>query len=164
MTHDARTFRKALGSFATGIVVVTAPDLDDPAGPARGITVNSFSSVSLEPPLVLWCLGNHSGRYDLFTKPANFTISILDAGQKAISDRLAGSAECSVAGLDLSETENGVPGLADSLAVFECTREAIHQAGDHAIIIGRVTRFGFREGGAPLLYYRGAYGALASSS
>lgn len=156
MSPDPRAFRQALGCFSTGIVVVTVGEGEA----AKGITVNSFTSVSLDPPLVLWCLGRHSSRYDLFTTPDKFTISVLAAEQQAIASRLAGAAECGVVGLALAATKNGVPGIAGALAVFECSREAMHEAGDHVIIIGRVTAFTAREDGAPLLYARGRYGEL----
>jgi len=160
MSLDIRAFRKALGCFATGIAVVTAKEKGDKTAEAKGITVNSFSSVSLEPPLILWCLGKTSKRYELFTKPDEFTISILSEAQRAISERLAGSSDCSLAGLPLVECENGAPGLADALAIFECRREAIYEAGDHVILLGGVTRFEGREEGDPLVYFRGRYGAL----
>lgn len=156
MDFDARSFRKALGCFPTGIVVVTAGE----GAAAKGITVNSFTSVSLAPPLVLWCLGKTSSRYEIFTKPDEFTISILSDAERAVSDRLAGSSDCSLTGLPLVETANGAPGLAGALTILECQREALHEAGDHVIILARVLRFTSREDGAPLVYFRGRYGAL----
>jgi flavin reductase (DIM6/NTAB) family NADH-FMN oxidoreductase RutF len=158
MEFDARSFRKALGSFSTGIVVVTAGK----GSAAKGITVNSFTSVSLAPPLVLWCLGTASSRYEIFTKPDEFTISILSDAERATSDRLAGASDCSLTGLSLVETENGAPGLADALTILECKREALHEAGDHVIVVARVLRFTNREDGAPLVYFRGSYRALQS--
>jgi len=154
MTFDCNAFRKALGTFPTGIVVVTAGKGAD----AKGITVNSFTSVSLEPPLVAWCLGKSSSRYALFTEPESFTISVLAAAQQAVSDRLAGGAGCSVTGLALTETENGAPGIAGALAIFECTRAALHEAGDHVILVGRVTAFTAQSEGAALTYFRSHYG------
>jgi len=156
MDHDAVLFRRALGCFPTGIVVVTA----GMGVEAKGITVNSFTSVSLKPPLVLWCLGKNSSRYEIFTKPDEFTISILSDAERSASDRLAGSADCSVTGMDLVETVNGAPGLAGALTILECKREALYDAGDHVIILAEVVRFTSREDGAPLVYFRGRYGAL----
>lgn len=156
MSLDTRAFRRALGSFATGIVVVTAGKGEE----ARGITVNSFSSVSLDPPLVMWCLGKDSSRYDLFTKPTEFTVSVLSSEQRAISDRLAGSADCSLNGVEIAPTANGAPGIAGALAVFECSRAAMHDAGDHVILIGRVSAFSAREEGAALTYFRSHYGVM----
>jgi flavin reductase (DIM6/NTAB) family NADH-FMN oxidoreductase RutF len=161
MTFDSKAFRTALGSFPTGIAVITA------LGPEThiGITVNSFTSVSLDPPLVLWCIDRRSRRYPSFANAPGFTVSILGSGHKAVSARLAGAGEHNLDGIDLFPTELGPPGLADSLAVFECQRESVQDAGDHAILIGRVLRFVRLDGaGAPLVYFQGRYGALAQGN
>jgi flavin reductase (DIM6/NTAB) family NADH-FMN oxidoreductase RutF len=159
MTFDARAFRNALGCFPTGVVVVTAGS----EASHKGITVNSFASVSLDPPLVLWCMDRRSSRYETFTNSANFTISVLSSDHKTVSSRLATPGEHSLDGLPLEKTECGPPGLADALAVLECARETVHEGGDHTIIVGRVLRFRYRETGQPLVYFRGHYGALADS-
>jgi 4-hydroxyphenylacetate 3-hydroxylase, reductase component len=160
MSFDSRAFRTALGAFPTGVAVVTASGPDS----HMGITVNSFTSVSLDPPLVLWCIDRRSRRFPAFAGAAGFTISILGAGQKEVSSRLAGVGEHSLDGIALTATESGPPALADALAVFECARENVWDAGDHAVLIGRVLRFSRREGaGAPLVYFQGRYGALAQS-
>lgn len=159
MAFDSRAFRNALGCFPTGIAVITA------AGPEQshiGITVNSFASVSLEPPLVLWCIHRQSRRFQSFAQAPGFTVSILAAGHKAVSSRLAGPGEHHLEGIGLIPTELGPPALADSLAVFECALERVEEAGDHAILLGRVLRFAQHDGaGAPLVYFQGRYGALA---
>ena len=161
MDFDSRAFRQALGSFPTGVAVVTAQGEAD----CIGITVNSFTSVSLDPPLVLWCIDRRSRRYPAFANAPGFTVSILAAGHKAVSSRLAGPGEHSLTGIDLIPTELGPPALADSLAVFECAREAIQDGGDHAILIGRVLRFARHDdAGAPLVYFAGRYGALAQGA
>ncbi|MDR3528804.1 MAG: flavin reductase family protein [Rhizomicrobium sp.] len=156
MDFDTVSFRKALGCFPTGIAVVTAGE----GAEAKGITVNSFTSVSLKPPLVLWCLGKNSSRYEIFTKPVDFTISILSEAERAISTQLASGPDCSLTGLPLVEMQNGAPGIAGALTILECQRETIHDAGDHIIILASVLRFTSREDGAPLVYFRGRYGAL----
>jgi flavin reductase (DIM6/NTAB) family NADH-FMN oxidoreductase RutF len=163
MTFDAsfdfRAFRNALGCFPTGIAVMTASSSE---ASHIGITVNSFTSVSLDPPLVLWCIDRRSRRYPAFAEAPGFTVSILASGHKAVSARLAGAGEHSLDGIGLIPTELGPPALADSLAIFECARESIQDAGDHAILIGRVLRFASHaEAGAPLVYFQGRYGALA---
>ena len=159
---DTRAFREALGWFPTGIAVMTASSTE---ASHIGITVNSFTSVSLDPPLVLWCIDTRSRRYPAFANAPSFTVSILASNHKAVSARLAGAGEHSLDGIALVETENGPPALADSLAVFECARESVQEAGDHAIIIGRVLRFARHEGaGAPLVYFKGKYGALAQEA
>jgi len=171
MNFDTKAFREALGWFPTGIAVIT---VGPPAGAGAqtrleashiGITVNSFISVSLDPPLVLWCIDRRSRRYPAFAEAPGFTVSILASGHKAVSHRLAGAGEHSLDGIALIPTQLGPPALAESLAVFECTRESIQDAGDHAILIGRVLRFVHHEGvGAPLVYFRGNYGALAQGT
>jgi flavin reductase (DIM6/NTAB) family NADH-FMN oxidoreductase RutF len=159
---DTLAFRDALGWFPTGIAVMTAAS--DEASHI-GITVNSFASVSLDPPLVLWCIDRRSRRYPAFASAPGFTVSILASGQKAVSARLAGAGEHRLDGIALIETELGPPALADSLAVFECALESVQDAGDHAILIGRVLRFARHEkAGAPLVYFRGNYGALAQGA
>jgi flavin reductase (DIM6/NTAB) family NADH-FMN oxidoreductase RutF len=157
MSFDTRAFRYALGCFPTGVVVVTAS-----AGKTiMGITVNSFASVSLDPPLVLWCMERKSSRYRTFTTAKNFTISILGSKHQTVSVRLAKPGEHKLDGLELVPTENGPPGLADALAILECTRETVHDGGDHTIILGRVQRFTWHKTGVPLVFFRGRYGALA---
>lgn len=161
MAFDSRAFRQALGCFPTGIAVITAA-----GGDAHlGITVNSFTSVSLDPPLVLWCIDRRSRRYPSFAQAPGFTVSILGSGHKAVSARLAGQGEHSLDGIELVPTELGPPGLADSLAIFECARESVQDAGDHALLIGRVLRFHRNDSaGAPLVYFQGRYGALAQGA
>jgi flavin reductase (DIM6/NTAB) family NADH-FMN oxidoreductase RutF len=158
MDFDTRAFRQALGLFPTGVAVVTAGE-----GTHIGITVNSFTSVSLDPPLVLWCIDKHSDRFGAFTQAKSFTISILGTAHQEVSSRLAGQGSHHLDGLQLLPTEIGPPALGDALAIFECVREAMHEGGDHAILVGRVVRFGRREAGAPLVYYQGRYGALAQA-
>jgi flavin reductase (DIM6/NTAB) family NADH-FMN oxidoreductase RutF len=157
MSFDIKSFRRALGSFPTGVAVVTATVESEPVG----ITVNSFTSVSLDPPLVLWCLKKDSNRYRAFMEAKGFTISVLGTEHESVSARLARQGEHKLQDMELLETELGPPALADAHAVFECAREAIHDGGDHSILIGRVLRFARRDDGAPLVFYRGRYGALS---
>lgn len=157
MNFDTRAFRDALGCFPTGVAVVTAEGTDRPP---MGITVNSFASVSLEPPLVLWCVDRRSDRFSTFTNAPGFTISVLGAGHRHVSARLARPGAHSLDGIRLRETELGPPALADALAVLECTREALYPGGDHAILIGRVLRFAHAPRGKPLVFFRGRYRAV----
>ena len=156
MDFDSRAFRNALGAFPTGVAVVTATSADMPIG----ITVNSFASVSLDPPLVLWCMDARSQRHDIFVQAPGFTISILGTEHREVSSRLAKPGEHQLDGFKLLPTQLGPPALADSLAVFECAREATLPGGDHTILVGRVLRFAQPGQGAPLLFYRGKYSAL----
>jgi flavin reductase (DIM6/NTAB) family NADH-FMN oxidoreductase RutF len=160
MTFDARAFRSALGSFPTGVAVVTTAAS---AEHHLGITVNSFTSVSLDPPLVLWCMDKKSDRYHAFTNAKSYTVSILGTEHQDVSARLAKQGQHSLEGITLRSTALGPPAQADSLAVFECEAEAVHDAGDHTILIGRVVRFARHDNGAPLVFFRGRYGALATT-
>jgi flavin reductase (DIM6/NTAB) family NADH-FMN oxidoreductase RutF len=157
MSFNTKAFRRALGSFPTGVAVVTAAAESEPVG----ITVNSFTSVSLDPPLVLWCLKKDSNRYRAFMEAKGFTVSVLGSEHESVSSRLARQGEHKLQGMPLLETELGPPALADAHAVFECARAAVYDGGDHAILIGRVLRFACRDDGAPLVFYRGRYGALS---
>jgi flavin reductase (DIM6/NTAB) family NADH-FMN oxidoreductase RutF len=159
MTFDSRAFRSALGAFPTGVAVVTTALS---AEHHMGVTVNSFTSVSLDPPMVLWCMDKKSDRYHAFTSAKSYTVSILGTGHQEVSSRLAKQGNHSLEGIALRATRLGPPALADALAVFECEAEAVHQAGDHAILIGRVVYFARDESdAAPLVFFRGKYGALA---
>jgi flavin reductase (DIM6/NTAB) family NADH-FMN oxidoreductase RutF len=159
MSFDSRAFRHALGCYPTGVAVVIAGT----GKVLKGITVSSFAPVSLDPPLVLWCMDRKSSRYRTFTTVENFTISVLNSTHETVSVRLAKPGGHKLDGLPLVATKNGPPGLADALAIFECAREAVYDGGDHAIIIGRVLRFAWRKTGAPLVFFRGRYGAVAET-
>jgi flavin reductase (DIM6/NTAB) family NADH-FMN oxidoreductase RutF len=150
----ARAFRDALGRFATGITVITC---DSEVGPL-GITANSFASVSLDPALVLWSPAKSSKRFDAFTKAENFAIHILSDAQKDICNgftKNGGAFE----GYDWHACPKGVPLISHCLSRFECTREAVHDAGDHAIVVGRVTRVSTQPG-KPIMFYSGKFGGF----
>lgn len=146
-----RQFRNALGQFATGVTVVTA---QSPNGPI-GMTANSFSSVSMDPALVLWCPAKSSSRYAAFTTADHFAIHVMGAEHEEIAMGFAKSGQA-FDGLDVAMNTQGVPLLGDCLARFECTTHQIHDAGDHAIVLGRVTSAAFREGEA-LVFCQGGF-------
>ena len=154
MSFDTRAFRNALGCFPTGVTLVTAHSAERLP---MGITVNSFTSVSLDPPLILWCARRRSHRFETFVNADAFTVSVLDATHQEVSARLAKPGEHRLDNVPLVATESGAPALADALAVFACRREAVYDGGDHAIIVGRVVEFSFRYVGAPLVFFRGRY-------
>jgi flavin reductase (DIM6/NTAB) family NADH-FMN oxidoreductase RutF len=156
MSFDTRAFRQALGLFPTGVVVVTAGE-----GRHVGITANSFTSVSLDPPLILWCIDKLSDRFQAFAQAQTFTISILGTAHEAVSVRLAKQGSHHLDGIELLPTELGPPALGEALAYFECERQAVHDAGDHAIVVGKVIHFARHDAGAPLVFFQGRYGALA---
>src|SRR3569833_2483261 len=118
---DTKAFREALGCFPTGIAVMTVAAAE---AAHMGITVNSFASVSLEPPLVLWCIARRSRRYPAFAGAPGFTVSNLASGHKAVSARFACACEHSLDGIAQIPTELWPPALADSLAVFEYAHES----------------------------------------
>jgi flavin reductase (DIM6/NTAB) family NADH-FMN oxidoreductase RutF len=158
MSFDERALRDALGCFPTGVAVVTAAQSGQTP---VGITVNSFTSVSIDPPLVLWCMSRQSKLVETFRKASGYTISILGTAHQSVSVQLALPGLHSLEGIELLQTEFGPPALADALAVFECTNEAIYEGGDHIILVGRILRFMRREVGVPLVFFQGRYGALA---
>ena len=152
----SRIFRNALGTFTTGVTVVTA---STPAGPV-GMTVNSFASLSLDPPLVLWSAAKQSSRHGAYANAPHFAVHILSAEQ----DRLSTLFTKSGGGFDellWDQNREGVPVIAGTLARFECERSALHDAGDHTLIVGRVLRAAHREGD-PLCFSRGRFGRFAS--
>ena len=157
-TLDSRAFRNALGRFATGVAIVTALDAD---GHPVGLTVNSFSAVSLEPPLVLWCLDNRSHNLAAFSRASHHAINILAADQEELSNRFATWPADRFAGLDWHPGVGGAPVLPSCCAVFEVANETAHAAGDHTIFIGRVERFAEQARPAPLLFHAGRYARLA---
>lgn len=159
MSFDVKTFRRALGCFATGITVVTAA-AGDGADPF-GVTINSFTSVSLEPPLVLFCLGRTSRLYPGLTTVPAFAINVLAEDQGPLSIHFATSGnQRQWTGVGAGRHDDGTPLLNGCLAHLYCTTEAIHEGGDHVIVVGRVRSLDWRAEGQPLLYVRGRYGRL----
>lgn len=145
-------FRDALGRFGTGITVITAASDIGPIG----ITANSFASVSLEPPLVLWSPARASRRFESFRSAEYFAIHVLSEQQAQIGRDFTRSASA-FAKLNWAGNEHGVPLIQGCLSRFECRRKAVHDGGDHAIIVGEVTRATISEGD-PLLVWRGHFG------
>lgn len=128
----------------------------DERGKKVGITVSSFNSVSLDPPLILWSVGLESMSYDVFTNAEHFAVHILTEDQEALCDRFAQSGNHKFSGIDCRAGIHGAPILPEFAACFECSTEHIYPGGDHKIIVGRVHRFEEREA-APLLFYRSEY-------
>lgn len=151
---DTRTLRDAMGCFATGVTVVTTVGAD---GEPVGLTANSFTSVSLDPPLLLICIANSSGSAAALRNAEKFGVNVLQIGQQKVSNRFASKPEERFAVKDWALGETGVPVLSNSLVSFECDREALHEAGDHFILIGHVQRAQFEPHRDPLLFFRGKY-------
>ncbi|MAZ04245.1 MAG: hypothetical protein CMN56_14020 [Sneathiella sp.] len=154
MSFDAREFRNALGCFATGITVVTSRSATDEP---LGVTVNSFSSVSLDPPLVLFSLAHVGGHCQEFLSSGKFAVNILTPEQRHLSDRFSMAHDDRFDGVDHYVCENGCPAFGESLAVFECETYAVHEAGDHAVFICRVTNVIMGEENKALLFHKGQY-------
>jgi flavin reductase (DIM6/NTAB) family NADH-FMN oxidoreductase RutF len=148
---DPTELRNALGQFATGVTVVTI------AGP-QGFTANSFASVSLDPPLVLWSPARASARFPAFSNARHFAIHVLAEDQFGLSRHFVRGGQ-GFEGVEHEVSAEGVPLLAGTLARFECVQEATHDGGDHLIVIGRVLRFAVGQG-KPLVFAQGGYGAV----
>ena len=153
-TPTAQTMRAVLGTFATGVVVVTTYDKN---GCPVGITANSFSSVSLDPPLVSWCLRSNSYSLPAFRHSRRFAINVLGAGGTDLCRRFALSHASKWQGIDHHRGEHGCPLLAQSIAILECSLVAEHEAGDHLIIVGRVAKAETDHSAFPLVVYRGGF-------
>ena len=155
---DTRALRNALGRFATGVAIVTAID---PDGHPIGLTVNSFSAVSLEPALVLWCLDNGSHNLEAFRRASHHAINILAASQQDLSNRFATWPTDRFVGLPWQAGAGGAPVFPGCCASFEVANETVHAAGDHSIFIGRVEKFTENTELDPLLFFGGRYRHLA---
>lgn len=153
---DPRAFRNALGTFATGIAVVTARNA---AGQPVGLTVNSFNSVSLDPPLIVWSLANHLPLRADFEACEHYAVNILAEDQQWLSQRFAGRAADKFAGVAVEPGLGDVPLLLGTCARFECRNTARHQGGDHLVFISEVLRFD-RDDRDPLIFHCGAYRRL----
>lgn len=153
---DMREFRQCLGKFATGVTVVTCADDD---GKPYGITANSFSSVSLEPRLILWNIAKVSNSLQAFLDAECFAINILARDQQDLSVHFAKSDHTLFDSIQIDRSEQNVPLLPGTLGRFECQTRQIHECGDHYIIIGEVQKYE-ATGVEPLLFFEGNYAAL----
>ena len=151
---DKRDFRNALGCFATGVTVITA-QADD--GERVGLTANSFSSLSLDPPLVLWSIDRRAFSLPVFERASHFAVNILSETQIELANRFATKGELDkFAGVTVRSGAGDAPVLAGCSATFECAAHAVLDGGDHCIIVGRVERFE-ASGKRALVYHQGAY-------
>jgi len=156
--ENERELRDALGAFATGVTVVTTMTPDGPLG----MTANSFASVSLDPPLVLWSPARKSARFPSFEAASHFAIHILSVTQRDISNAFASGGHDPFVGVSYSEGIGGVPLLDGCAARLECTQSAGHDGGDHLILVGEVLAHHVWDR-APLVYHRGGYAELSES-
>jgi len=163
MVVSASAFRAALGAFATGVCVVATRD---PAGRPAAVTVNSFTSVSLDPPLVLFCLDRRGSALARFEAAPAWSVHVLADGQEELARRFARRSQEALlsdpwAGLSWSDGEDGLPVFPGCLARLSCRAERVADGGDHSILIGRVAALDWRAEGRPLLYFRGRFEAVA---
>jgi flavin reductase (DIM6/NTAB) family NADH-FMN oxidoreductase RutF len=153
---SSRDFRLALGCFATGVTVVTARAAD---GRLAGLTANSFASVSLDPPLVLWSVSRKAPSLPILLAASHFAIHVLAEEQHHVAVGFATPGADKYAGVESAEGLGGAPLLNGAAAVFECRRRDAHDGGDHVILLAEVERYTHTER-APLLFHRGRYATL----
>lgn len=151
---DSSEFRRVLGHFPTGVTVVTA---DTESGPA-GLAIGSFSSVSLDPPLVMFCPGRDSGSWTQMRTSDSFCVNVLGDDQKAVCDVFASRRDDKFSVVETRTEATGSPVIQGSLAWIDCKLHAVHDGGDHDIVVGRVVALGTNGGGGPLLFFKGGYG------
>ena len=149
---DSQQFRSALGMFATGVTIITARG---PDGSLVGLTANSFNSVSLTPPLVLWSLARHAGSMPVFSRGSHYAINILAAEQLDLAKRFATRHIDRFAGVPWREGAGGAPVLEGAAAVFECANRSQYEEGDHVIFVGEVESCGWRSEAQPLIFHGG---------
>lgn len=154
---DPGHFRRALGSFVTGVTIVTARGRD---GAPVGLTVNSFNSVSLDPPLVLWSLSLMSGSLPAFRDAPYWAVHVLAAGQEGLSSHFARPGRNKFDGIDCDDGPEGAPRIAGYAARFGCKSAFEYEGGDHAIFVGHVEHLDLNEA-EPLIYHGGDYGRVA---
>jgi len=161
MSFDLRDFRTALGCFATGVTVVTAVA---PEGRLLGLTANSFNSVSLDPPLVLFSLDRQTYSFETFLAVEHFAVNVLGRDQRHLSEAFARPGGPKWDGVEHEPGATGCPLLTGALASFECRTRHTYPGGDHVIFVGEVTGVRRRPSGEPLVFYRGTYRGLEGNS
>lgn len=147
-------FRQALGMFATGVTIVTARNAN---GSLVGLTANSFNSVSLSPPLILWSLAKSAGSMATFSAGSHYAINILSANQQRLAQQFASRTEDRFAGVEFVTGQTGAPLLEGAVAVFECFNRSQYEEGDHVIFVGEVERCSYASGASPLLFHGGKF-------
>jgi flavin reductase (DIM6/NTAB) family NADH-FMN oxidoreductase RutF len=151
---DPAIFRQVLGHFPTGVTIVTAVAEEKPVG----LAVGSFTSLSLDPPLVVFCPGNLSSSWPRIQQAGRFCVNVLSEDQEGLCRHFAGKSDDKFAGIGWKKSPLGSPILDGVLAWIDCTIEAVHPGGDHAIVVGRVHELEVAHSGGPLVFFRGGYG------
>jgi flavin reductase (DIM6/NTAB) family NADH-FMN oxidoreductase RutF len=153
-SFSSQELRTALGMFATGVTIVTARAQD---GSVIGLTANSFNSVSLDPPLVLWSLARAAASLAAFSNGSHYAVNVLAADQKALAERFAVRGADRWNGVGFREGIGGAPLLEGAAAIFECFNRSRYEEGDHVIFVGEVERCCHRRGASPLLFHGGRF-------
>jgi flavin reductase (DIM6/NTAB) family NADH-FMN oxidoreductase RutF len=153
-SFSSQDFRAALGMFATGVTIVTSRRAD---GEMVGLTANSFNSVSLSPPLVLWSLARKAGTMPAFSTGSHYAINILAAGQRDLAERFASKTLDRFAGVAWRDGACGAPLIEGAAAVFECFNRSRYDEGDHVIFVGEVERCSVLTGSTPLIFHGGRF-------
>jgi flavin reductase (DIM6/NTAB) family NADH-FMN oxidoreductase RutF len=156
---DPKDFRRALGTYATGVTIITAAGTD---GKPYGLTCNSFASVSLNPPLVLWSLVIYSSSLNIFQNASHFAVNVLGVSQEPLANKFSKSSDDKFIGVAWTPGLGGAPILADSVANFQCRAAGRYYGGDHIIFLGAVEAYAY-NGREPLLFARGGYGRFESA-
>lgn len=157
---DARAFRRGLGQFATGVAVITAQAAD---GGAIGLTMSSFNSVSVDPPLILFSIDRQAFSLAAMTTAKGYAVNILGRDQEHLSDKFARSLADKWAAVKHTSGHAAAPLIAGAIAHFECEPYAQYDGGDHVIFVGRVVQFSTRPDKDPLIFFRGTYRSLAGT-
>jgi 3-hydroxy-9,10-secoandrosta-1,3,5(10)-triene-9,17-dione monooxygenase reductase component len=155
---ESGRFRRVLGHFCTGVTVITTLDAGGPAG----FACQSFAALSLDPPLVLFCPGRSSATWPRIAAAGHFCANVLADGQRELARVFGTSGADKFAGVGWSPSSSGAPVLDGALTWAGCVVEAVHEAGDHYVVIGRVTELGAARAAQPLLFYRGRYTLTAA--
>ena len=155
---DPRDFRSALGTYATGVTIITAAGAD---GKPYGLTCNSFASVSLNPPLVLWSLVLYSSSLSVFQNAGHFAVNVLGASQQALANKFSKSSEDKFVGVDWTSGIGNAPLLMECVANFQCRAVNRYYGGDHVIFLGAVEDYAYNRN-EPLLFARGGYGRFVA--
>ncbi len=154
MSFDSLEFRRVLGNFPTGVTVVTAMTSHGPVG----LTIGSFASVSLEPPLVMFCPDKRSGTWEQISQLGRFCVNVLGADQSKISSIFAGKAANKFDGVAWHPLNSGAPIIDGTVAWIDCVVHATHDGGDHEIVVGQVEALAAENDHSPLIFFKGAYG------
>ena len=153
VTPDDRRFREVLGNFATGVTIITAMDDGEPVG----IAANAFTSLSLDPPLVLFCVAHASSTWPRIERAGVFAVNILGEHHESLSQLFATKGADRFSATPWRTGVSGAPVLDEAIAYVDCRLEAQYPGGDHTIVVGRVVDLDVRDGGRPLLFFQGGY-------